>query len=78
MAKNSKDFSAQNIMQMVQSPAGQQLIAMLQNTDPAVLKKAMAQASAGNYEQAKASLTPLLESENIKTLLQKMGGNTDG
>lgn len=78
MAKNSKDFSPQDIMQIAQSPAGQQLIAMLQNADPSALRKAMAQASAGNYEQAKSSLTPLLESEQIKALLQKMGGTSNG
>ena len=63
---------------MAQSPAGKQLIAMLQNADPSALQKAMAQAAAGNYEQAKASLTPLLESENIKSLLQQMGGKPNG
>lgn len=78
MAKNSKDFSAQDIMQIAQSPAGQQLITMLQNADPSALRKAMAQASAGNYEQAKSSLTPLLESEQMKALLQKMGGTLNG
>lgn len=78
MAKKSNDFAANDIMKMAQSPAGQQLIAMLQNADPSVLEKAMAQASAGNYEQAKASLTPLLESEDIKSLLQQIGGNANG
>ena len=78
MAKNSKDFSPQDVMKMAKSPAGQQLIAMLQNADPSALQKAMAQAAAGNYEEAKTSLTPLMESEKIKSLLQQMGGNPNG
>lgn len=78
MAKNSKDFSQQDILKMAQSPAGKQLIAMLQKADPSALQQAMSQAAAGNYEQAKASLSPLMESEKIKSLLQQMGGTPNG
>ena len=78
MAKNSNDFSPQDIMKMAQSPAGKQLIAMLQNADPSVLQKAMTQATAGNYQEAKALLTPLMEAEKMKSLLQQMGGTSNG
>ena len=74
MAKNFDEFSPQDIMKMAQSPAGRKLIALLQNADPSALQKAMQQAATGNYEQAKASLTPLMESQDIQSLLKQMGG----
>ena len=78
MSKNSGDFSQQDILKMAQSPAGKQLIAMLQNADPTALQKAMEQVASGNYEQAKASLSPLMESQKLKSLLQQMGGKANG
>ncbi len=78
MQKNSENFSMQDMMHLVQSPAGQQLIALLQNANPAALQKATAKASSGDYSQAKEALAPLLESEDIRKLLRQIGGQTHG
>ena len=74
MQKNSNNFSMQEALRLAKSPAGQQLLALLQQSDPEVLKKAMAQASAGDYSQISQTLAPMLESEDVKKLLQQMGG----
>lgn len=74
MQKNSEDFSIQEAMRLAKSPAGQQLLAMLQHADTGELQKAMSEASAGNYEQAKQTMSHLMSSPEIQELLKKMGG----
>lgn len=74
MQKNSGDFSMQDALRLVNSPAGRQLLTLLQQTDPAALRKAMEQASGGDYSQAKQSLAPLLASEEVQALLRQLGG----
>ena len=74
MQKNSDSFSMQDAIKLANSPAGQQLIALLQGTDPNALRKAMNSASSGDMESAKNALTPLLNSEEVKKLLQQLGG----
>lgn len=74
MEKNSGDFSVQEAMRLAKSPAGQQLLALLQQTDPQALQAAISRASAGDLSQAKEALGPLLASEDVKKLLQQMGG----
>ena len=74
MQKNSQNFSMQDAMQLANNPAAQQLLALLQNSDPDALRKAMAQAAAGDYAQAKQVLTPLFASEDAKKLLEQIGG----
>lgn len=74
MQNNSGDLSMQNIMRMISSPAGQQLLALLKQSDPQALQKAMEQATSGDYSNAKKSLSPFFESEEVKKLLQQLGG----
>lgn len=78
MQKNSGDFSAQELMQLANSPAGKQLLALLQQADPTILRTAMAQAAQGQYNQAKELLTPLMESQQARALLQQLGGKNHG
>ena len=74
MQKNFDDFSMQDAMRLMRSPAGKQLLALLQQTDPDALKKAKEQASSGDYSQIGQTLAPLLASEDVKKLLQQLGG----
>ena len=74
MQKKSDNFSMQDAMQIANSAAGKQLMAMLQQSDPDALRKAMEQASKGDYTQAKQALEPLLASEEIKKLMKQLGG----
>ena len=74
MQKNSEDFSMQEALRLAKSPAGQQLLALLQQSNPDALRKAMEQASTGDYSQISQTLAPLLASEDVKKFLQQMGG----
>lgn len=74
MQKNSPDFSMQEALRLYQSPAGQQLLALLRDTDADALNTAASQASTGNLEQAMQTLSSLLASPEAKELMQKLGG----
>ena len=74
MEHKSADFSMENAARLANSEAGKQLLALLQQADPATLQAAMNQAAAGNMQGAKAALTPLMASEQIQKLLRQLGG----
>ena len=74
MQKNSQDFSMEEALRMAKSPAGQQLLSMLQSTDSGQLQQVIEQASAGNYSQASNILQALLSSPDAKKLLQQLEG----
>ena len=78
MDKKSPDFSFQDAMRLAQSDAGQQLQSLLQQTNPDLLTTAQAQAADGNYDQLKKTLSKLLASEDVRQLLRKMRGNSNG
>ncbi len=70
------DPSLQQAMRFAQSSAGQQLLAQLQKSQDPAVQNAMAQATAGNYEQAQRSLRSLLNSPEFQELLGRMGGGS--
>jgi len=74
MQKNSDNFSIEDAIRLANSPAGKQLMALLQNADPAAVSKARAQASSGDYSQLMQTMAPLLESQEAKALLKQLGG----
>ena len=74
MQKNSQDFSMQEALRLAKSPAGQQLLAMLQNSDNQKLQQAMDQASSGDYTRASQTIRNLLSSPEAKKLLEELGG----
>ena len=47
------------LIRLAQTPAGQQLIALLQKQDSAQLQQAIAYAVSGDYNRAKAALSKL-------------------
>ena len=69
MDKNSRNFSVDDVKKFAESPAGQQLIALLQQSD----SEAVRQAQAGNYEAAMKRLSGFLESPEAKQLLKNLG-----
>ena len=69
MDKNSRNFSVDDVKKFAESPAGQQLIALLQQSD----SEAVRQAQAGNYEAAMKRLAGFLETEEAKQLLKNLG-----
>lgn len=74
MEQKFDDFSIQEAMRMAKSPAGQRLMELLRGSDAPELRQAMDQASAGDYAQAKQTLSGLLASPEVQALLKQMRG----
>ena len=60
------------LMKLATSPAGQKLIAMLQNDTSIDLQKLSQSASAGNYTDAKQQLAGFLASEEAQSLIKQL------
>lgn len=73
MQKNSENFSIQDAMRFVSTPAGQELLTLLRQGDTAQLQQAAELASAGNYAQAQQMLSGLLQDPQVQSLLGKLG-----
>lgn len=74
MQKKSEDFSMQEVMRLAESPAGQQLLAMLQQADGNQVQRVADMAAAGNYAQAARTLQSMLSSPEAQALLKQLGG----
>lgn len=75
MEQISNNFSYQDILRIARSPAGQQLIALLQQKGGNELQNAIQDASGGDYGKAKASISQILSTPEAKALLEQLGGN---
>ena len=73
MQKKSEDFSMQEALRLAKSPAGQQLLAMLRQSDSGQLRQVMDQAGAGDYAKARQTLSQLLSSPEAQKLLSELG-----
>lgn len=73
MEKNFQNFSVQEAMKLAKSDAGKQLIALLQQQNGAQIQNAMEQANSGNLEQAKQTLSNILDNPQARALLQQLG-----
>lgn len=60
------------VIRLAQSPAGQQLITLLQQSGGSNLQDAVSKASSGDYAQAKNMLSSLLNSPDAKALLKQL------
>ena len=74
MSNGLYGFSNEEAMRMLQSPAGQQLIRMLQATNDPSLQIAMEQANKGNMDGAKNALEKICADKEIQKLLSQLGG----
>ena len=76
MAQNQEyhGFSMEQVMAFAASPAGKQLITLLQSKSGADFGKAQAHAAVGNIEAAKQELSALLSDPKVKELLKQFGG----
>lgn len=74
MAENNQPFSTESIMALARSPAGRQLLALLQQSGGNELQQAAAMAGSGDMDGAKQLLTPLLADPQIRALLAQLGG----
>lgn len=62
------------IQRLAQSPAGQELLALLQRSGGQNLQNAMQRASAGDYSEAKSALSGLVSSPEVQRLLRQLEG----
>lgn len=77
MDHNSKlpsNLPMQEVMRMAASPAGQQLIALLQQQGGIEFQKVMEQAAAGEYSQARRAIETLMADPKAQKLLKELGG----
>lgn len=74
MGNQSQGFSMEDIMQLLRSPAGQQLAKLLQSSDDPALQKAKQLSASGNMDAAKQALTQMAANEEIQKLLSQLGG----
>ena len=72
-----KDFSMEDAVQFVNSPAGRQLLEMLQKSDDPGLRAAMEQAARGDFAKAQEALRTVAARDEVQRLLKGMG-KTDG
>ena len=76
MAQNqpNQNFPMEQAMAFAASPAGRQLISLMQQKGGSDLNKAQALAAAGDMNKAKDALSKLLADPQIQSLLKQMGG----
>lgn len=67
-------FSVEQAMAFAGTPAGQQLIKLLQQKNSPEISKAAEAAASGNTAQAKDALSSLLADPQVKALLKQFGG----
>lgn len=77
MSQNFDRLSMENARSLAQTPAGQKLISMLQSQDSQRLQAAMAQASSGDYEQLKKTLSVFMNSPEAQTLLKQLENHSN-
>ena len=74
MEKKIQDFSMDEVMRLAKSPAGKQLIAILQQQNSGQLQQAMTQAKSGDYANASKTVNDMLSSPEAQKLLKELGG----
>ena len=66
--------SMQEMLRMAASPAGKQLIALMQQKGGEDHQKAMKLAATGDYTQAKKAMESVLSDPQAQKLLKELGG----
>ena len=72
MAQNFDHISMEDAQRLAKLEPGRKLIALLQNQDSRQLQKAMQQASSGDYEQMKKTLSAFMASPEAQSLLKQL------
>ena len=70
--ENKMNFSVEEAMQLAQSDAAQQLIALLQQQNASALQQAAGLASSGQYAKAGQILSSLLTNPEAAELMKKL------
>lgn len=69
-------FPSQDMLALIRSPAGQQLLALFQKQNPQTLAKAKQMAQSGDYGALQETLATLLRDPNTQRLLKQLGGGS--
>lgn len=72
MQKNPDQNAIEQAMKLAASPAGKQLLAMLQSSNSETVQKAQQQAAQGDFTQAKNTLADILRSPEVQKIIQEM------
>ncbi|MGM9605068.1 MAG: hypothetical protein ACI3XG_08375 [Faecousia sp.] len=75
MAKDSGGIDFSELMKIANSPAGQELISLVQKNKGEHFDEAMQQAQAGDFSQAQAMISQILSTPEAKDLMKKIRGN---
>lgn len=70
--KPDQPMDLSKVLRMAQSPAGQQLIRMLQQQNADQLSSAKEKASAGDYSLAQKAISDFLKNPEARALLKQM------
>ena len=62
------------VLALLRSPAGQQLLEYLNKNGGSIAQSAAAQASAGDLSGAQKTISPLLDDPKLQALLRQLGG----
>lgn len=72
MQNNPNQFSMEDAIRLAGTPAGKQLLNLLKSNTDADMNTARKAVEAGDYEQAKKSLSSLMQSPDVQKLLKEM------
>lgn len=75
MAKDSGGIDFSKLMRIANSPAGQELISLVQKNKDEHFDEAMQQAQAGDFSQATAMISQILSTQEARDLMRKIRGN---
>ena len=75
MANDYGGIDLSELMKIASSPAGQELMALVQKNKDEHFDEAMVQAQSGDFSQAKEMLSQMLSSKEAQDLLKKIRGN---
>lgn len=71
---SSQNYSMEQAMAFASSPAGKQLLSLIQQKGGNHVQLAQAHAASGDMDKAKDALSSLLSDPQIQAILRQMGG----
>ena len=74
MEEKNQNFSMDTLKKLANSPAGRQLMAMLEQQDSGKVEEAARLAQSGNYAEAGQTLRDMLSSPEAQRLMKELGG----
>ena len=74
MQNKQENFSMQDALRLANSPAGKELLSILQSQNSENLQKAKSQAEKGEYDAVQKTLSGLLQDPKVRKLLEEMNG----